>query len=100
MVVLKMTVEQLLKSTMTVDVVTNYSDDLYIAFVGSQKLTEKGKYVFESILQNRVTIENRFATINCLDESQNSLLQTLFNGSAGYINNKLYHLLFDNSDTK
>ena len=67
------------------DITTNYSDELYIAFCGSDTLTEKGIKHFAPILNNKVEFKHKYtAIINCENDKELNLLIELFHMLAGY----------------
>lgn len=85
MIIEKTTVRALLPRRITKDMRTDYTDELYIAFVGPETLTEEGEKHFDHILDNEVEIHQGYdAVVYCEDDKENDLLIELFHMLAGY----------------
>ena len=85
-----MTVKDLIKMDIDIDVCDDVCESLYIAFCGKLKLTKKGKRKFEKVLSLPVTIRDDIAIIHVDDNDEkvwkNNLKEAkeFFYAAAGY----------------
>lgn len=86
------TVQGLMNMELDMDVMTDYSDRLYIAYVGKYELTEEGKRTFKSILKNQVAIDYKYKEImiRCSSDFEDKMLTKFFHMLAGYTSEKTY----------
>lgn len=96
-----MTVLDLIKQDIDIDVIDSVTEELYIAFVGPQRLTEEGEKEFVEVLDMEVTMYHEgLAEIHVegpdgawqkrLDQAKR-----FFWGAAGYVPETLYKLWFE-----
>ena len=100
----KITVKDLLKMDVDVDVYDNITEELAIAFCGSVELTDEGIAHFEVILNRPVEFdeESGVAIIDChceffpedLDEFYLDMAKELFYSAAGYCTEEKYSKYF------
>ena len=62
---MKIKIEDLLKMEIDRDVTDDYSDELYISFVGPIELTEYGKKVFRGILSLECDVYDDIIVVHC-----------------------------------
>ena len=101
----RVTIEELLKMELDIDVYDDYTEELGIAFCGPAELTEEGRKYFEPVLKLNVAMvmdDTEFSDygiveINELDNPEEALdmLCELFNGLAGYCSETLYNKWFE-----
>lgn len=100
----RITVAELLKMEVDIDVYDDYTEELGIAFCGPVELTEEGQKYFEPVLNLNVAMVMDYTgytdygvvEIDELDNPEEALdmLCKLFNGLAGYCSDSLYKLWF------
>lgn len=89
-----MTVKELLREEVDVDVCDDYDESCYIAFCGPVYLTEYGEEKFASVLNCEVDYGEDTAVISVDTGKQLKLLCKLFYGAAGYVSEDEYRQLF------
>ena len=83
-----MIVKEFLNQSIDIDVYDDTVEELGIAFVGPQSLTDIGQEHFEPVLNLEVDVFSNCAVVHLSDvgwEAQLELLKELFEGAAGFI---------------
>ena len=91
-----MTVREFLNMDIDIDVTDNVCEELFIAFVGPDHLTEKGEEYFKSVLDLSIDVdeENNIAIIDIDDDNWEEhlrYLNQLFYTFAGYVTETTYN---------
>ena len=89
-----MTVRDLIREEIDIDVCDTYDERCYIAFVGPLRLTTEGETKFSRALDLKVQIHGGFASLLCDGEKDAQNCKELFFSAAGFCGTKEYDRWF------
>lgn len=91
----EVTIRELLKMEIDIDVCDDYDESCYIAFCGALHLTPAGEKEFEDILDDKVTMGDEFVTLHADTDDKVTRYRKLFFSAAGYCRESEYFRLFE-----